>query len=105
MTAPGDLAFRKDVLGVDLWYPRLERKSAEPRTFDHPVAVEVGLMDVRAADSIRVEYDFIRDGYVIKQASIFSWPAGDTACDQDWQEVAFVKSWAREVRASQGDET
>jgi hypothetical protein len=53
-------------------------------------------MDVRAADDILIEYDFERDGYVIKQASKFVWDADDPVCDQDWQEVAFVQAWARE---------
>lgn len=73
---------------VDLWYPRCEG----PRVAE----VEVGLMDVRAADSIRITYDFERDGYSIKQAANFSWEADDEAHDEDWQEVAFVKAWARE---------
>jgi len=50
-------------------------------------------MHVRAADSILIEYDFDRDGYSIKQASTFR---GDVpGFDQDWQEVAFIKAWAR----------
>ncbi len=77
---------------VDLWYPRVERE----RGVDEPTEVEVGLTDVRAADSIRISYDFERDGYVIRQASTFDWDHDDEACDADWQEVAFVKSWARE---------
>ena len=96
--ASGDLAFRGNVLEVDLWYPRLEYGADRtPRTFDHPVAVEVGLTDVRAADSILVEYDFDRDGWVIKQASKFSWEVDDKVCDPDWQEVAFVQAWGRQV--------
>ncbi|HYF35317.1 MAG TPA: hypothetical protein VD994_08525 [Prosthecobacter sp.] len=80
-----ELEFEGDTAKVDLWYPRSE-----------PIkAIEVGLMDVRAADSLRIEYDFERDGYVIKQASRFSWPADDEVCDPDWQEVHFVKAWAR----------
>lgn len=78
-------------VGVELCYPRIE---------GHPDTVEVGLMDVRAADSIQVSYDFERDGWSIKQASRFSWTqeeakAGNT--DEDWQEVAFVEAWARKV--------
>jgi hypothetical protein len=73
---------------IDLWYPRVE---------GNPVFVEVGLMDVRAADSIRVSYDFERDGWKIEQASTFSWECDDAVCDPNWQEVAFVKAWAREV--------
>jgi hypothetical protein len=80
------LVVRDDTATIELWYPR-----------NSPVkAIEIGLMDVRAADSIRVEYDFERDGWVIKQASRFSWEEDDTVCDPDWQEVAFVQAWARE---------
>ena len=78
---------KRDVPAIQLWYPRLEG-SAE--------AVEIELSDVRAADSIQVSYDFDRDGWVIKQASIFEWESDDEVCDSDWQEVAFIEAWARE---------
>jgi len=74
-------------LQVGLFYPRNTDVKA----------IHVGLMDVRAADDIRVEYDFDRDGWVIKQASIFMWEAGDEVLDSDWQEVAFIQAWGREV--------
>lgn len=54
------------------------------------------LSHVRAADPIRIAYDGSRDGWVIEQASKFSWDADDEVCDMDWQEVAFIKAWARE---------
>jgi gentisate 1,2-dioxygenase len=72
---------------ADLWYPGPENCTQ----------VEVGLVHVRAADSILIRYDFNRDGYQILQASKFSWEAGDPVCDPDWQEVAFVQAWARQV--------
>jgi hypothetical protein len=56
----------------------------------------IGLMDVRAADDIRVSYDENRDGWKIEQASTFQWEADDEVCDHDWQEVAFVQAWGRE---------
>lgn len=56
---------------------------------------EIGLNSVRAADSIRIYYDFKRDGYVITQASKFTFDA-DEPFDMDYQEVAFVQAWARE---------
>jgi hypothetical protein len=59
-------------------------------------AIEVGLVDVRAADSILIRYDFQRDGFAIFQASRFEWEADDEVQDPDWQEVAFVQAWARE---------
>ncbi|HYQ47177.1 MAG TPA: hypothetical protein VER11_34640 [Polyangiaceae bacterium] len=99
-TAPGDLRFRDDTLSVDLWYPRSKNDPDSPRSFDNPVAVIVGLVDVRAADDIRIEYDFERDGWSIRQASVFEWPIGDTVCDPDWQEVAFVQAWGRQKNAA-----
>lgn len=73
---------------IDLWYPTVE---------PNPKFVEVGLMDVRAADSIRISYDFERDGWKIEQASTFEWEADDPKLgDPDWQEVAFIQAWGRE---------
>lgn len=92
--APNEDMMRNDikaygkVLSVDLWYPRVEPESID--------TIEVGLCDVRAADSIRISYDFERDGYVVKQASKFEWEAGDMVCDADWQEVAFIPAWQRD---------
>lgn len=77
---------------IDLWYPGID---------SNPLFVEIGLMHVRAADSIRISYDFERDGWKIEQASTFEWEAADEVCDPDWQEVAFVQAWARE-REPQG---
>lgn len=78
---------RGRVLAIDLWYPG---------HLDNIDTIEVGLMHVRAADSIRIRYDFERDGYAILQASTFAWEADDKVCDEDWQEVAFIEAWARE---------
>ncbi len=88
-TSPKDIIFQEsvvngDTLDLPLWYPR----NSEIKK------IEISLMDVRAADSILVEYDFKRDGWSIKQASTFEWEDDDT-CDPDWQEVAFVQAWAR----------
>lgn len=81
-----------DALHIDLWYPRVE---------DNPIKkIVVGLMDVRAADDIRISYDFERDGWKIEQASTFEWSGDDDVCDPDWQEVAFIKAWAREKQAN-----
>jgi len=79
-----------DELHIDLWYPD---------TLDSSVKkIVIGLVDVRAADDIRVSYDKQRDGWKIEQASIFEWDDDDELCDPDWQEVAFVRAWAREGR-------
>ncbi len=84
----GELIIHNGRLSADMWYPRIADGPHRIRE------VEVGLSDVRAADSILISYDFDRDGYVIKQASTFSGDEPDY--DEDWQEVAFVQAWARE---------
>lgn len=79
---------RGNTLYAELFYPR----NTEVKY------VEVDLSDIRAADGIRISYDFERDGWKIEQASTFSWSIDDGECDSDWQEVAFVQAWAREKK-------
>ncbi len=89
-TTDPDYFMKSDAgLHVDLWYPRSE---------DRPQAVFVGLVDVRAADGIRITYDFDRDGWRIEQAQRFVWE-NDDDCDPMWKEVAFVEAWASEDKA------
>lgn len=59
-------------------------------------AIIINLCDVRAADGIRVSYDFDRDGWKVEQASTFTFDCDDPIQDPDWQEVAFVQAWSRE---------
>lgn len=75
-----------DIRHVHLWYPGVN---------NNPQALQIALIHVRAADDIQVSYDFERDGWVIKQASVFSWDEDDASCDEDWQEVAFIQAWDR----------
>jgi hypothetical protein len=82
-----------DELHIDLWHPRVPDEGNGAQRIRKFV---IGLMDVRAADDIRVSYDFERDGWKIEQASTFQWEADDEACDPDWQEVAFIQAWGRE---------
>lgn len=74
---------------VWLWYPR---SNVAPRKSTEPQAIEINLIDVRAADTIRVTYDYERDGYVVSMK-----PTRDLggAMEEigDWQEVAFVDAW------------
>lgn len=74
-------------LHIDLWYP--DTKDSDVKK------IRIGLMDVRAADDIRISYDKKRDGWVVEQASIFRWTFDDKKCDEDWQEVAFIQAWKR----------
>lgn len=73
-------------LTANLWYPRIEGNVSE---------VEVALVDVRAADSLLIRYDFERDGYQILQASRFAFEEHEDD-GPDWQEVAFVPAWQRQ---------
>ena len=75
-----------DTLNIPLFDPRISRIKK----------IEISLISTRAADSILIEYDLDRDGWVVRQASVFSWAADDENCDSDWQEVAFIQAWARE---------
>ena len=57
----------------------------------------LSLMDVRAADCIRIHYDFDRDGWAIEQEHL----KGSVGCVECydppwWSEVAFVPSWQLE---------
>lgn len=74
---------------VELWYPDRDQQQA----------IEVGMVDVRSADNIRICYDFIRDGWMIKQDAAPSkasdprtWEVNRLA--ENWQEVAFIQAWA-----------
>ena len=78
----------KDELHLDLWYPDVPDTKVRK--------LVLGLVDVRAADSIRISYEKKRDGWLIEQASVFEWDGDDPVYDKDWKEVAFVKAWARE---------
>lgn len=69
-----------DALTVELEYPRQDAAIK---------AIEIGLTDVRAADGIRITYDFERDGWSIQQPICDS--AGFTV---DWKETSFAQSWA-----------
>jgi hypothetical protein len=81
---------KDNTLLVDLQYPRNPGQKFS--------TVEVNMTEVRACDSIRITYDFERDGWSIRQAPTFSWPADAPVFDSDWQEVAFVQAWAREIK-------
>lgn len=76
---------RKDTAHVDLWYPNQRQIQF----------IEIGLMDVRASDGMRIHYDFYRDGWVIEQASKWEWGVGEIP-DSGWKETAFIQSWALE---------
>lgn len=80
-----------DILCVDLAYPRAERNDS---------AIQIGLLDTRAADDIRICYDFDRDGWVISQERLKGKEDGGVVSldPPEWVEVAFIEAWALEQR-------
>lgn len=79
-----------DTIHVDLWYPTV---GADCR------AVEVHLMCVRAANSLRVRFDHDRNGYVLEMEDILAHESHPNACSQlntpSYSEVGFVAAWEK----------
>jgi hypothetical protein len=94
---PEQLSRHGDTISIDLWYPPRPGSAPGASNSGNATRIEVGLCDVRAADSIRISYDFNRDGYVIEQAAPCD-EGDDEEATPDWQEVAFVRAWAREKK-------
>ena len=81
-----DVAVAGDTAHVDFWYPRLDGR---------PKHLQIGLMDVRSTDGIRISYDFNRDGWVIEQSDPIWEDRGDHMAHVDrWREVYFAPSRA-----------
>jgi hypothetical protein len=72
---------------VDLEYPRND---------GNPHKVLLGLTDVRAADSLLINFDFDRDGWVIKMDRTKD-GGGIQFVVEEEVEVAFVPAWNRDV--------
>ena len=80
-----DVAVSDNVAHVDLWYPRVE---------GNVQFIHIGLMDVRAADGIRLHYDFERDGFVVEQPKPHLVKKENYYEDhEEWIEVGFFQSW------------
>lgn len=64
-------------------------------------SLRVGLSDVRAADDIRITYDFERDGWKIEQQVTVSGEGGMSYLKEpdEWRESAFIPSWQYEEPA------
>lgn len=69
-----------------------------PRNTGQAKFVVIDLCDVRAADGVRLSYDFDRDGWKVEQAQVFEWESSDDKCDPEWKEVAFVQAWGSDKR-------
>lgn len=69
-------------VAIDFW----------PRGDANPNRVKVCLMDTRAADNLVVEYDFSRDGWVIRMDKTRE-GIGHMETVEELAEVAFVPAW------------
>lgn len=77
---------RKDKeLLVELTYPETNK--------DGVAYIEVDQESVRASDSVRLHYDYDRDGWVVEKPTKLCWNSSDKECDMGWREVAFIQSW------------
>lgn len=85
------MGIKDEVYAVDLFYPNNCKCKY----------IQVGLSDIRAADDIRISYDYHRDGYVIEQLPYEKTHQG-TEVTGEWQEVAFIKSWQLESEVTNG---
>lgn len=79
----------ENVVDVSLYYPR-----------NSPInTVELDLVEVRAADQVRVHYDFERNGWVMSQPRQYYVPIEDESFDLEveWIESAFCPAWQYEL--------
>jgi hypothetical protein len=82
---PPEVHTHERTLYVELMYPNCG---------DNVDTVQLGMCHVRAADDIRLSYDFDRDGWSIKQQKYTEIDGIGAEGSDEWREVAFVKSWA-----------
>jgi hypothetical protein len=78
---------------IALCYPRCPDEPGEPPRVR---TIQIHLQDLRAADDIRVSYDFLRDGWRIEQ-EVIATTDGAFEGTGVWREVAFVKAWSQEI--------
>lgn len=77
------------ILSVGIEYPRQQDSKCK--------AVEVSLVDVRAAADIRIHYDFDRNGWVITMEKTERLPSGTNTSTGEWIEVGFVEAYQTQV--------
>jgi len=88
---PSQIRRDGNTITVALWYPTC---------VGNATCIEVELVDVRAADSIRVCFDHERNGYVVEQprrTQVLMGQEGEIDRYEErveWQETAFLKAWA-----------
>jgi hypothetical protein len=82
----------KNVLQTELKYPYNKEIDT----------IQIGISDIRAADDVRVRYDFERDGWVMEQPRQYYIPEeGFYELGVEWIESAFCPSWQYELNDEQ----
>ena len=80
------LARIDDELHVELTYPKITKDGYRYVVFDQE--------SIRASDSIRISFDYDRNGYKIESPTRLSWDScAPDAGDMKWKESAFVPAW------------
>lgn len=79
LDSPDQVSVRGDTLSVALWYPGIASSKIQH--------IQVELIHVRAADPIRITFNFERDGYVIERCIL----DGEEDSNYRYEEVAFVE--------------
>ncbi len=79
----------EEAMHIEIDYPRNNKVNT----------IEIGLCDVRAADDIRIRFDFERNGWVILQPRSFYNEIEDSSYEhcEEWIESAFCPAWKYEL--------
>ena len=85
---------------IEWMYPDIYDKDLNGNPTPHSV-LKIGLMHVRAADDIEIEYDSARDGYAIYRTVTIGWtePTAEKNYSEPIEkrkEVAFIPAWDEE---------
>lgn len=72
---------------IDLWYPGPDN--------ENPVEIQVGLSHVRAADDVRIKFDFARNEWVISRLFAVKGPDGRPE-DWVWRETHALDAYVDE---------
>lgn len=94
---PGSVRIGESFCEVSIHERTVSIELAYPRTEGNPNRVSIGLSDVRAADDLAVEYDFERDGWVLRMDKVREETTASGSCHMETieglAEVAFVPAW------------
>lgn len=85
-------AIEPNVLNCDIFYPKV-------RSVNKIDTIQIGLVDVRAADDIQIHYDYDRDGWVVRQSRDFHPKIDEHSAGlaEEWFEAAFIPAWQFEL--------